>query len=530
MRSLEHYQQRLPEWRWRLRQRCIPLIRWETQYLAAIQDHTRSPVLDSYFAITANLGTHTFYMIGLPVLFWCGWTSIGRAFVHVLALGVIVTGYFKDLLCLPRPLSPPLRRITMSGTAALEYGFPSTHSTNAMSVAVYMFILLHSETFDLDPSVRLVFECVLCWFALTLMVGRLYCGMHGFLDVGVGGFVGVVLALSEAAYGEWFDLLLYSSSYQLLPVIVFVACALIRVHPEPADDCPCFDDSVAFAGVMIGVECGNWLYARSGWASDFPAPATVPFDLHKLGWFKVVARIAFGVASVIAWRGLMKPVLLRCLPPVFRVIERLGLSLPRRFFIQASQYEKVPSPLKDDEVLPSVSKISSMMSSLRQPRRRAVSVGPQSVADAFEVLAYHEHKRSQSSGSGTSNRPKQNGVLGDLPESFRTGSLSSSNSTGVFDVDASEPSLRIHRLIKFARAAESPIDISDDGGRQFEAAGPDEKHSSKASTEIVSIVMKPRVRYDVEVVTKLIVYAGIGFVSVYVDPIVFEYIGLGVPR
>ena len=239
----------------------------------------------------------------------------------------------------------------------------------------------------------------------------------------------------------------------------------------------------------------------------------------------------------------------------------------------------MPSPLKDDEVLPSVSKISSMMSSLRQPRRRAVSVGPQSVADAFEVLAYHEHKRSQSSGSGTSNRPKQNGVLGDLPESFRTGSLSSSNSTGVFDVDASEPSLRTHRLIKFARAAESPIDISDDGGRQFEAAGPDEKHSSKASTEIVSIVMKPRVRYDVEVVTKLIVYAGtspkskhrvcpthppsleilltnkqhplflsprlhccflsrpcspktagIGFVSVYVDPIVFEYIGLGVPR
>jgi hypothetical protein len=38
----------------------------------------RSPTLDSYFAITANLGTHTFFMVVLPILFWCGHTSLGR--------------------------------------------------------------------------------------------------------------------------------------------------------------------------------------------------------------------------------------------------------------------------------------------------------------------------------------------------------------------------------------------------------------------------------------------------------------------
>ena len=69
---------RLPQWRYSLRQRLLPLVRVETPYLAWMQDRMRSPALDSYFAITANLGTHTFFMTALPILFWCGHTSLGR--------------------------------------------------------------------------------------------------------------------------------------------------------------------------------------------------------------------------------------------------------------------------------------------------------------------------------------------------------------------------------------------------------------------------------------------------------------------
>lgn len=54
------------------------MIRWETPYLAWLQDTLRTPALDSYFAITANLGTHTFFMIGLPILFWCGYPAFGK--------------------------------------------------------------------------------------------------------------------------------------------------------------------------------------------------------------------------------------------------------------------------------------------------------------------------------------------------------------------------------------------------------------------------------------------------------------------
>jgi hypothetical protein len=70
----------LPKWRYDLRQQLLPLIRWETPYLAWMQDKLRTPALDSYFAITANLGTHTFFMIGLPILFWCGWAAFGKGY------------------------------------------------------------------------------------------------------------------------------------------------------------------------------------------------------------------------------------------------------------------------------------------------------------------------------------------------------------------------------------------------------------------------------------------------------------------
>lgn len=69
---------RLPSWRYTPRQALIPLVRWETPYLARMQKRMRTPALDSYFSITANLGTHNFFMVVLPILFWCGYTSLGR--------------------------------------------------------------------------------------------------------------------------------------------------------------------------------------------------------------------------------------------------------------------------------------------------------------------------------------------------------------------------------------------------------------------------------------------------------------------
>lgn len=261
---------------------------------------------------------------------------MGSRLVHLLAAGVFCSGFVKDMVCLPRPLSPPLQRITMSGSAALEYGFPSTHATNAVSVVYYAVFHLKSFDSTMSPWTNVAFQAGLYTYALSIVIGRLYCGMHGFLDVIYGSVLGALLGFVQCSYEDTFDRFVFSGTAKDVFVVILVILVLVRIHPEPADSCPCFDDSVAFAGVMIGVEFGNWHFAQTPFAVSEPSPATVPFHLQTIGWPKSVMRIALGVLTVFLWREAMKPSLLRFLPPLFRVIERLGLSLPRRFFTRAS--------------------------------------------------------------------------------------------------------------------------------------------------------------------------------------------------
>lgn len=170
----------------------------------------------------------------------------------------------------------------------------------------------------------------------SIVLGRLYCGMHGFFDVVIGGLLGAFIALVQYSYGDRFDEYVLAGSAQHVIIVTVVILALVRLHPEPADDCPCFDDSVSFAGVMLGVQLSGWQFARSSVAWTEPCLSTVPYRFENLGVFKTVLRIVLGVLVVFAWRETMKPFLLRILPPIFRGLNKLGLLLPRRFFTQAS--------------------------------------------------------------------------------------------------------------------------------------------------------------------------------------------------
>ena len=215
----------------------------------------------------------------------------------------------------------------MSPSAALEYGFPSTHCTNAVSVTVYTLFHLTGKDSALRPDLKIFFLALLNCYAISIILGRLYCGMHGFLDVAIGSGLGALLFQLQYWFGQQFNLFIDEGSYKALALLVLVVLVLVRLHPQPADDCPCFDDSVAFAGVIIGVESGLWRFARGG---------LVPYSLEALGCPRTVARIVVGVLMIYAWRGTMKPTLHQALPPIFRVFEKLGLDLPRRFFVQAS--------------------------------------------------------------------------------------------------------------------------------------------------------------------------------------------------
>ena len=87
------------------------------------------------------------------------------------------------------------------GTHHLEYGFPSTHSTNSVSMALFFFTLIHRLAsadpelvhdggIALSPAAYMLLTAALVWYILSIVFGRLYTAMHSFTDCVVGVLMG----------------------------------------------------------------------------------------------------------------------------------------------------------------------------------------------------------------------------------------------------------------------------------------------------------------------------------------------------
>jgi hypothetical protein len=53
----------------------------------------------------------------------------------------------------------------------------------------------------------------------------------------------------------------------------------INQHPQPVDDCPCFEDAIAFFSVVLGSLVGKWAMAHS--AADAVGPLAI---MPGSGW------------------------------------------------------------------------------------------------------------------------------------------------------------------------------------------------------------------------------------------------------
>ena len=126
-------------------------------------------------------------------------------------------------------------------------------------------------------------------------------------------------------------------------------------------------------------------------------------------------------------------------------------------------------------------------------------MGPQSEADAYEMLAFRDRRRRESTASATERPEIVSGHAGRFNEAsyLPTPPSSSSelNKKAMAGVDLRGGAIGSHRAL----LAEQPLKRS---------ASQDKRDYEKDEREVFSKLEKPRVRYDVEVVTKLIVYTG----------------------
>ncbi|OAD67557.1 hypothetical protein PHYBLDRAFT_189030 [Phycomyces blakesleeanus NRRL 1555(-)] len=426
------YDRALDPLRAKMRRALLPLVRAETPVLAAIQKRIRTPWWDAYFLWTANLGTHTFFMIFLPIIIWFANAELGRGVACLTAAGVFWSGFIKDFMCLPRPLSPPVHRLSMSSSVALEYGFPSTHATNSVSVGLYLFAV-SCDTFAPESTARMVCVASCAVYVASVVLGRLYCGMHSLTDVVGGTILAYALYWTQWTFRAEFDSLFTDDGYWVfLTIPLFLS--LVGIHPDPLERCPCFEDSVCFMGVLIGLFPGSWLCQHTDiCVMSLTSTATQQTGL-KAGLI-VLLKMVLGVSVLFVWRMACKKACYVILPPIYR-----AFNLPHRKFEIGARYYK---SLKSESIhpIPSVLDLRGLTSSMAESDH----VGMQSPIDL--------HERRVAEAKQCHNRKGR-------------------------ELDEKVPE----------------EDISDD---------------------------EP-LRYDIDIVTKLIVYAGIGFLAVYPVPLLFQ--------
>ncbi|KAH8823214.1 sphingosine-1-phosphate phosphatase [Flagelloscypha sp. PMI_526] len=514
--SSDVYDATLPWWRAAIRRKLVKIVERESRTIAAMQKRIRTPLLDKYFVYTSMLGTHTFFMVILPAFFFFGYATAGRGLLIILALGVYFSSVLKDLICSPRPFAPPVTRLTI-GTHHLEYGFPSSHSTNCVSIALMLwsefYRLSHTEDPSLSMEVYNGFCVVLIVYAVSVVFGRLYTAMHSFIDCIAGVILGASIwwvhetfpgwemslpswtfpvlkpfggALSESGavifhflrspgLSSKLEAWVETGGYEVPLILIPVTLLAVNQHPQPVDDCPCFEDAIAFGGVVLGAVVARWamqvwdpygtlhidhvVMPGSGWTlvaeSGIWEPTSRTLIDVGLWWFIAAAKMVIGILIIFVWRIFAKSLLHIILPPVYRLAAKC-MELPnRRFYTPATDYKNVPSEFSSEH-------------------------GLRAVPSVIDLPITGEEVGGIGSGEG--------------------GVVKRRHGEKVVGGEDYVPS----------RLRHSTFDDEDDEEEENGPEPPVVKH------------------YDADVLTKIIVYSGIAVLACEIIPLGFDLVGLGV--
>ncbi|AET39971.1 sphinganine kinase LCB3 Ecym_5202 [Eremothecium cymbalariae DBVPG len=305
-----HFKKHMSPLRFKCRQFLLQYTVNQSETIHGWQQKYATPFRDLYFAYTALLGSHMFYVVALPIPSWLGYNKVTLDLVYIIGYSIYLSGYLKDLLCLPRPQSPPCNRIALSKYTANEYGAPSSHCANATGVTLLIFQYLWNSHEELGLGLSLLIALFNLAYYWTLTLGRIYCGMHGLLDIIAGSVIGVFCFAVRFYTREYlnYDSLVQSAGWWYPVLSTVVGLALLLKHINPVDSCPCFEDSVAFVGVIAGIAFSDWAFPR------IYNIAHNDYLSSNLSLRISIARTLVGILLVLLWKSLIAKRLLYTIP------------------------------------------------------------------------------------------------------------------------------------------------------------------------------------------------------------------------
>lgn len=229
----------------------LPLIlqiqRWQHRYL------------DVFFSVISCLVSVPFYTGFIPILFWSGHSKLARQVSLLMAFCDYIGNAIKDAISAPRPSCPPVRRVTATEDEkenAMEYGLPSSHALNTVCLAGYLLhYALTTYGHEMD-GFRVLIGFSLVFLLVSLIgLGRIYLGMHSFIDVGAGITMGLVVLAFWLIVHDHIDNFL-TSGQNVTSFCAGLSFVLLFAYPTPEAPTPSFEYHTAFSGVAFGLVSG----------------------------------------------------------------------------------------------------------------------------------------------------------------------------------------------------------------------------------------------------------------------------------
>jgi membrane-associated phospholipid phosphatase len=259
------------------------LVPWGTEVIVWVQSFS-NPTLDTVFQALTFLGNEEFYLIVLPLIYWCVHKQIGAELAFLSMLSAWFNKMVKYLFKIPRPSDPRIRILVDESCPS----FPSGHAQGAVANWGYLAYRFRKPLF---------------WVvAILVMLGvgfsRIVLGVHFPQDILGGWLIGLVLlvvyAWAEPPVARW--VAGQRMAIQLV-LAIGVPVLLIFLHPADVEGYYPAEGAITPMGALAGFGVG--LIMERAWVRFRVAGAWWRRGLRFLLGVAIVAIFYFGLRLIL---------------------------------------------------------------------------------------------------------------------------------------------------------------------------------------------------------------------------------------
>ncbi|MGD8625794.1 MAG: phosphatase PAP2 family protein [Anaerolineae bacterium] len=230
------------------------LVPWGTEVLAGVQTINSDWVV-ALFAIFSFFGSEQFYLILLPLVYWCIDRDLGARLAYLSMLSAWLNSVVKHLFGIPRPADARLE----TPYPETSPSFPSGHAQGAIVNWGYLALALRRRAFTILALLMI----------LGISFSRMVLAVHFPQDILGGWAIGLVLMIlfiwAEPRAGRWFGGLSPAAQAGLAfagPTILIFIHPADWLGPYPAEGA--ITPMAALAGLGLGMVMERaWLRFRA---------------------------------------------------------------------------------------------------------------------------------------------------------------------------------------------------------------------------------------------------------------------------